>query len=467
MKKGILQKAKSIEKYVLQEGKNEIGRSGSCFINISGDIDISRLHAVIEKIDGEFYLYDSGSKHGTWWKKRGILNTFSRLENRVKQTLSDGDRIRFAHLEYEFKLAENVVSEQVPDSIVTSDLSFFGIDDDYKQNEPEIQEIVGHSSSIKKAIKNIRKIAPADLISVLLLGETGTGKGLLARVIHNQSPRHQNAFITLNCAGITSELANSELFGHEKGAFTGALKQRIGYFERANGGTLFLDEIGDMPPDTQSKLLRVLENGEFERVGGEETLTVDVRIVAATNCNLEESIKEKKFREDLFYRIKGCQIDLPALRERIEDIPLLIQHFVNKLQIQLNVPPLSLTPAAIDYLQSYSWPGNIRELYQLIQSAIVCAESSVLDSEFFSLLLQPKKAINSDTEPSLDNLSSKIQSLIRNQMAQGNNPKIIERKIDYMFAKSALDHCDGNKSEVSRVFGMSRTTLDKRLSFEM
>ena len=466
MEKGILQKVKSTEKYVLQDGKNEIGRSSSCFITISGDIDISRFHAVIEKTNGEFCLYDSASKHGTWWKKKGLLHTFNRLEKQTKQPLSDGDLIRFGHLEYEFKLENDSISKHLPDSIVTSDFSVFEIENDYEQNEPVIQEIIGKSVSIKKAIKSVKKIAPADLISVLILGETGTGKGLLARVIHNQGPRHKTPFVTLNCAGITSELANSELFGHEKGAFTGALKQRTGYFERADGGTLFLDEIGDMPLDTQSKLLRVLEDGQFERVGGEETLHVDIRIIAATNCNLEEAIEKKTFREDLFYRIKGCQIDLPALRERIEDIPLLVQHFLSKLQILLNVPPLTLTPHAIDYLQSYSWPGNIRELYQLMQSAAVCAESSTLETELFTLLLQPKKNINSHVKPSLNNLSSKIQSLIKHEIEQGHDPKIIERKIDYMFAKSALDHCEGNKSEVQRVFGMSRTTLDKRLNYE-
>ncbi len=467
MDTGILQKIKSTEKHVLRDGKNVIGRSTDCYVIISGDIDISRQHAVIEKIDSEFCLCDNKSKHGTWRKKKGTLNSYSRLKAGETHRLSDGDQVRFGHLEFEFKIVDSSKEGVSPNSIVTSDALFYGNDEKtVAGSEAVITEIIGESDSIKAAIKSVRKIAPADLISVLIRGETGTGKGLLAKVLHAQSPRHKKDFVTLNCAGITPELANSELFGHEKGAFTSAFKQRIGYFERANGGTLFLDEIGDMPLDTQAKLLRVLENGQFERVGGEMTLTVDVRIIAATNRNLEAAIDEKTFREDLFYRIKGCQIELLPLRDRKQDVPLLVHHFVRIIQEKLHSSPATVTDEAMEFLENYYWPGNVRELYHAVQSAMVCADELILDLEIFNLLLQRESRTSSNNQSNVENLNTKIQLLIKSEIEKEANPKIIERKIDYLFARSALNHCGGNKSEVQRVFGMSRTTLEKRLNYK-
>ena len=238
-------------------------------------------------------------------------------------------------------------------------------------------EIVGTSAALKAVLKQIEVVAPTDS-TVLLLGETGTGKELLARAILNLSSRAKRPFVKLNCAAIPSGLLESELFGHEKGAFTGALSQKIGRFELANGGTLFLDEVGDIPLELQPKLLRVLQEKEFERLGGTRTLRTDVRLVAATNRHLAQMTAEKQFREDLYFRLNVFPIQVPPLRDRVGDIPLLVRHFVDTYAHRINKPIETIPEEAMAELCHYSWPGNVRELQSFIERAVILTSGEVL-----------------------------------------------------------------------------------------
>jgi transcriptional regulator with PAS, ATPase and Fis domain len=232
--------------------------------------------------------------------------------------------------------------------------------------------IIGESLAMRRLLSLIKKVSPTDA-TVLILGESGTGKELVATSVHENSEREDKPFIKLNCAAIPAELLESELFGHEKGAFTGASEYKPGKFDMANGGTLFLDEIGDMPHNLQSKILRVLQEQEFYRVGGSHTIKVDVRIIASTNKNLEEMVREGTFREDLFYRLNVFTLHLPPLRDRKEDIPLLVDHLLQ------NAPnKVTISPTALQMLVAFSWPGNIRELKNTLESASVIAENGII-----------------------------------------------------------------------------------------
>lgn len=243
--------------------------------------------------------------------------------------------------------------------------------------EHEFRGIVGSNVRLKAVLSNIEIVAPADS-SVLILGETGTGKELIARAIHDLSPRKNYAFVKVNCAAIPSGLLESELFGHERGAFTGAIAQKIGRFELANKGTLFLDEIGDIPLELQPKLLRVLQEQEFERLGSNRTQRVDVRVVAATNADLGAMVAEKKFRSDLYYRVNVFPIAAPPLRERRDDIPLLVRHFATKYARRMEKHIETIPKKTMEALTRYSWPGNIRELQNLMERAVLLSSGPSL-----------------------------------------------------------------------------------------
>jgi hydrogenase-4 transcriptional activator len=238
--------------------------------------------------------------------------------------------------------------------------------------------ILGDSPALKKVLAQIEMVAPTNA-SVLILGESGTGKELVARAIHDRSPRKSAALVRVNCASVPRELFESEFFGHVRGAFTGAVKDRVGRFELAHGGTLFLDEIGEVPLELQSKLLRVLQEGQFEKLGEDRTRTVDVRIIAATNRDLEAEVKAGRFRQDLYYRLSVFPIELPPLRDRAEDIPTLAQHFLEQSARKLGVHPPRLTAAQIKELQSYDWPGNVRELQNVIERAAIRSRDGHLE----------------------------------------------------------------------------------------
>jgi formate hydrogenlyase transcriptional activator len=256
--------------------------------------------------------------------------------------------------------------------------------EDEIRSERGFEEVIGRSAAIRAVLRQIETVAPTDS-TVLICGETGTGKELVARAIHERSARSSNAFVKLNCAAIPTGLLESELFGHERGAFTGAIMQRIGRFELANHGTAFLDEIGEIPLELQPKLLRVLQDREFERLGSTRTLKTDARLIAATNRDLDECVKENAFRSDLYYRLNVFPIYVPPLRERSEDIPLLVRHFVQQYARRMNRAINTIPSETMEALVHHQWPGNIRELQNLIERSVILSEGSVLQVPFSGL----------------------------------------------------------------------------------
>ncbi len=240
------------------------------------------------------------------------------------------------------------------------------------------EAIVGESAAVRAMLRDVKKVAGVET-TVLLMGETGTGKELVARAIHEASPRRERALVKMNCGAIPQGLVESELFGHERGAFTGALQRRIGRFETADKGTLFMDEVGELPSDIQVKLLRVLQEQEFERIGSTRSQKVNVRLVAATNRDLESEVSAGRFRRDLFYRLNVFPVRIPPLRERISDVPLLVKHFLAQLERKLAKPLQAVTEEGMRRLQAYPWPGNIRELQNVLERACVMATLPIVD----------------------------------------------------------------------------------------
>ena len=255
-----------------------------------------------------------------------------------------------------------------------------------KKKVSGIQEIIGESEAIAKIKSTIEKVAPTDA-RILITGENGTGKELVARWLHEKSNRSQQPLIEVNCAAIPSELIESELFGHEKGSFTSAIKQRIGKFEQAHGGTLFLDEIGDMNPSAQAKVLRALQEGKISRVGGEKEIDVDVRVIAATNKNLLQEVEQKQFRLDLYHRLSVILIQVPSLQERTTDIPLLVQHFLQEIAQSYRQPVKKIDTAALDALVKHAWSGNIRELRNVVERLVILSEKSISLADVKSFVL--------------------------------------------------------------------------------
>ena len=280
------------------------------------------------------------------------------------------------------------------------------------------EEIVGSSSALQSALTRVAKVAPTDS-TVLITGETGTGKELIARAIHKRSQRSSRAFVSVNCAAIPRDLIASELFGHEKGAFTGATQRRLGRFESAEGGTIFLDEVGELPAETQIALLRVLQEREYQRVGGNESLEADVRVVAATNRDLQAAIAEGKFREDLFYRLNVFPIEVPPLRERKEDIPLLVEYFVDRYASKAGKKITGINKKSMEILQAYSWPGNIRELQNVIErSVIICDSENLSVDESWLGRRTSSPAADSGIQPLSEKLAAQEKEMIEAALAE-------------------------------------------------
>jgi two-component system nitrogen regulation response regulator GlnG len=318
---------------------------------------------------------------------------------------------------------------------------------------------------MQQVFKMIGRVSHSDA-PVMITGESGSGKELVARAIHHYSQRSARSFVAINCAAIPEQLLESELFGHEKGAFTGAAVQRIGRFEQSSGGTLFLDEIGDMPLQLQSKILRVLQDGEFSRVGGNATLKADVRIVAATNKNLEQEVSNKTFREDLFYRLNVVRIQLPPLRQRTEDIRILAEYFLRKVALQKALPQVKLSEEAVRVLEKYSWPGNVRELENTIQRACVLATSDVLLPKDIPLGdVQPAETGGAQRTGSIASgpitKDAAIEALLRAAQADPNVQLLpwVERE----FTLYALKTTQGNQVRAAKLLGITRATLRKRI----
>ena len=311
-----------------------------------------------------------------------LVSWFSSSRMRAEQLCSqarDALEIRVAERTTELTTANQALQQAQEElSELTHKLAQENL---YLENEirsdANFKEIVGSTSELRRVLKLVETVAPTDS-TALIYGETGTGKELIARAIHNLSSRHPRTFVRLNCAAIPTGLLESELFGHEKGAFTGAFSQRIGRLELANNGTLFLDEIGDLPAELQPKLLRVLQEREFERLGSSRTLSTNVRLIAATNRDLGAMVEEGKFRSDLFFRLNVFPINLPPLRERREDIPLLVRHFAEEFSRRMNKNIHTISPATMEALCRYPWPGNIRELQNVIERAVILSHGPAL-----------------------------------------------------------------------------------------
>lgn len=278
------------------------------------------------------------------------------------------------------------------------------------------EEIVGSSPALQAVLSQVAKVAPTDS-TVMITGETGTGKELIARAIHKRSQRFSRAFVSVNCAAIPRDLIASELFGHEKGAFTGATQRRLGRFESAEGGTIFLDEVGELPAETQISLLRVLQEREFQRVGGNESFQIDARVVAATNRNLEAAIVEGGFREDLFYRLNVFPIEVPPLRQRKEDIPLLVEYFVDRYASKAGKNITGISKRSMELLQSYAWPGNIRELQNVVERSVIICDSESLSVEETWLGRRTLPA-DSATQPLSEKLAAQEKEMIEAALAE-------------------------------------------------
>jgi nitrogen regulation protein NR(I) len=332
--------------------------------------------------------------------------------------------------------------------------------------------IIGRSDGMQHVFKTIGQLANSDA-TVLITGESGTGKELVARAIYHHSRRSQKPFLAINCAAIPENLLESELFGHEKGAFTGASGQRIGKFEQCDGGTLFLDEIGDMSPTTQTKILRVLQSGNFERVGGNHSVKVDVRIIAATNKPLEQSVAAREFREDLFYRLNVVRIQLPPLRERVSDIPLLITYFLRKHARGESSKPLSASTEVIETLAKHHWPGNVRELENVIQRAGVMAKGEVLLPADLPREIQAPESGGIRRNPATipPELSPSVQAITEPaaladalfRWARTDPGRRIIPAVERELIIRALTETKGNQVRAAKLLGITRATLRKRV----
>jgi len=307
----------------------------------------------------------------------------------------------------------------------------------YREEEEKrfnFDEIIGKSKAIKRVLEMVKSVSVTPA-TVLITGESGTGKELIARAIHKNSPGNKNPFVVVNCVAFSSYLLESELFGHEKGAFTGAISKRIGRFEMAKGGTIFLDEIGEIDPVIQTKLLRFLQEKEFERVGSSKSIKVDVRILSATNLDLKKKAEDNNFRQDLYYRLNVFNIEVPSLRERKEDIPLLVEHFIHKYDKILNKKVEEISPQAMELLLNYDYPGNIRELENILERSMIMAKNNIMDETYFAFINK-------------ENFSEKKGTL-----------KEVEKEliIKYLIQKKS------NRTKTAELLGISRRNLQNKI----
>ncbi|MBL8815020.1 MAG: sigma-54-dependent Fis family transcriptional regulator [Planctomyces sp.] len=324
--------------------------------------------------------------------------------------------------------------------------------------------LIGSGPAMQSICKQIGRVAPQD-VNVLVLGESGTGKELIARAIYQHSRRSQHPFLAINCAAIPETLLESELFGHEKGAFTGADHRRIGKFEQCHHGTIFLDEVGDMPLSTQARMLRLLQNGQFQRVGGNETLTADVRVIAATHQNLEAMIADGRFRQDLYYRLRGVTLQLPPLRERTEDIPELAHYMMFRFNQQLGTSVQTISPEALERLQAHPWPGNIRELQSVLREALIVSSGPSLLAEF--LPLEARSDVPEDVVPADSNaipsthewqlLGHRLSELL--ETTDSDIYRNILQEFDHLVVRHAMNVAGGRQSRAAELLGISRPTL--------
>lgn len=332
-------------------------------------------------------------------------------------------------------------------------------------DDSKLDVMIGKSPQMLEVYKEVGRVA-AKNVSVLICGESGTGKELVARAIFQHSDRSQRPFLAVNCAALSDTLLESELFGHEKGAFTGADQQRIGKFEQCNGGTIFLDEVGDMSPNLQSKVLRLLQEQKFERVGGRETIQTDVHVISATNRNLEKMIEEDDFRLDLYHRLNSFRIDLPPLRERQGDIPMLVKHFFNRLVKDLQLDKQGIAAEAMELLESFGWPGNVRQLQAILRSALLRSTAPVLvPSDFPDDLVSPSSRSPEEIPQGSDEVPSDLRPFVdarRNVGTQDLYAETLSFMESYLLTRTLREH-EGNQSKAAAELGISRGRLRNKI----
>ena len=337
-------------------------------------------------------------------------------------------------------------------------------DDDTTPVDDTADLLIGSCQAMQEVYRSIGRVAPKD-VTVLILGESGTGKELVARAIYHYSGRSNGKLLVINCAAIPEPLLESELFGHEKGTFTGADRQRIGKFEICRDGTLFLDEVGDMTPSMQAKMLRVLQDQQFERVGGNETIQTNARLIAATNRDLEQLIRDREFRSDLYYRLNVYVIKLPPLRERGEDLSLLVRHFLDRFGRELKKEVSGVAPEAMDILRRHHWPGNVRELQSVLKHALLEATGSVIVPAFLppSLSGDPKTHLSPSDSASPD---SPLVKMTRERLEAGSTNVYAELigAAERQVLTEVLRHVDGNMTQAAQRLGITRNTLRSKLS---
>ena len=394
-----------------------IGGHGTNDLVLTEDRTVSRHHSEVQYTERGYLLVDLNSTNGTWLDGRRIERAY----------LSQGSVVRAGQSEIRFSNVDEEVTVE-PD------------------REGELCGMIGHSVKMRQIFGLIRKIAPMD-VSVIIQGETGTGKELVASAIHQLSGRAKGPLVVLDCGAIPPNLIESELFGHEKGSFTGATSSRPGAFERASGGTIFLDELGELRTDLQPKLLRVLENREVRRVGGNDTMEVNVRVVAATNRDLQKEIQNGNFREDLFFRLSVINIQLPPLRQRREDIPLIVRRALEEPEIVARHGRKRLTPQATAMLMAYPWPGNIRELMNVVSHVLTFSEGEDIDITHLPARVQGQQ--KEQPLPFNEHLSFKDakEQLLEN----------FERE----YLSQVLKRCDGNISRAARESGLHRKSIER------
>jgi two-component system nitrogen regulation response regulator GlnG len=334
--------------------------------------------------------------------------------------------------------------------------------DESPQPLGEGDQLVGTSPAMQELYKSIGRIAPQD-VTVLIQGESGTGKELVARAIYQHSRRSKAPFLAINCAAIPEPLLESELFGHERGAFTGADRRRIGKFEQADNGTLFMDEVGDMAPATQAKLLRLLQEGEFERVGGNTTIRTNIRVIAATNQDLESLAATGRFRQDLFYRLNVLSINIPPLRDHIDDLPLLVRYFLGRMNRELDRHVQDVSPEAMQLLRQHTWPGNVRELQSAVKYALIHAAGDTLTPE--CLPQHVREAALAGSASAAAGGACDVARLVRDLLKDrsGDIYYLVQAAVDRTVLAAVLEHVKGNQVEAAEILGISRNTLRSKL----
>ena len=335
-----------------------------------------------------------------------------------------------------------------------------GVESEADEPPGQMASMIGQAPAMQEVFRSIGRLSGSSM-TVLITGESGTGKELVARALHDHSPRANKPFVALNTSAIAAELLESELFGHEKGAFTGADARRIGRFEQANGGTLFLDEIGDMSPGLQTRLLRVLAESEFYRVGGQAAIKVDVRVIAATNQDLARAVKESRFREDLYHRLNVIRINTPPLRHRREDIPLLLQHYLAEAGQELGAPPKSLDADAIETLQAFSWPGNVRQLVNAARRLTVTAPGSVISSQDIPSDLGGSESLKRGAKE----WTRVLAAWAEGQITRSEQPLLDTAlpEFEKTLIEIAMAKTNGHRQDAAKLLGWGRNTLARKM----